>query len=339
MEFDRLCKEVERRFPEHRKAVDDSRLFLVETADWPTNKAKTPMAEWQPDEQVIENFRLPFETVAVEWFDSCVTFSTLNADKRKYAFAGSRTCGRSTNFFRGSIEAFPQGLIADRGRLGTMLRLDEFQVFSDGKEIDFCMSELQLDNSENGEVFTDGGCHVQWENSPRDEPLQSSGVRCKVDGKYINIEDPVEMRKAIPRLKEIVGELQWSIGTHVANMAYLELNAAVLCLLVICEPSRFIVEESLAEQKPYTGKQICRSPYRPHYIALKPGEIKKRYLYDEHDPNGIPKAPHERRGHFRKLTSEKYTTKRNQVVWVNPCWVGKTEGVRGKNRYMVMLDL
>lgn len=320
--------------------LEDARLFTVDTNDWPSNKTKSghSFRNWHPDEQVIENLRLPFDTVAIEWYETCVAMRETVASSREYLLVGSHTSGRSTTFFRASIKAFPQEFTLDSKRLGSLVDCHDLRIFNDGKEVDFAMSEISLKAGEERELHTESGT-VTWEHSPRGYAPSQSGVRLKIDGNYVNIQDRDEMARAMPRLKEIVGDLEWSIGAHVANIVYLEVNAALMCLLAICEPSRFIVEQSLADAKPYKGAMIQRSPYRPHYIALKPGEIKKRYLYDEHDPTGVVVAPHERRGHFRKLTSEKFISKRGHVIWIKPCWVGKTEGVRGKNKYVVRLDL
>lgn len=334
MEFDRLCKEVERRFPEHRPMLEESRLFCIPTGDWPTNYLPHErMERWHPDEAIVENFRLPFETISVDWGESCAAMRML-PNSRKLTMIGSHSKGNGTTFFRATVNAFPGEFVLDASRLGRVSEVNGLEVFVDGEPVVFSMSDINLKSGGRGQ-YTENS--VSWKESPPGS--EREGYALSIDGKWIDFRDRDEMKKAMPVLTKHINELESSIHTLLANVAYLEINAAIMCVLVICEPSRFIVEQSLAAPKVDRGTMIQRSPYRPHYIALKPGEIKKRYLYDEHDPTGIVVTPHERRGHFRKLTSEKFVAKRGQVLWIKPCWVGKTEGVRGKNKYVVRLDL
>lgn len=337
MEFDRLCKEVERRYPQHRKMLEDARMFLIDdegraaAGQEKTNHLET----WHPDEQVQENFRLPFDCIAIDWGDTCVAIKTLDAGARRYLIIGTRTSGQATHFFRATVKAFPGDFVRDASRLGRIIECIDFEIFRDGESVDFSMEEMAL-HSGKRRTFRSSAGAVATEESPRGY-TGPSGFRMKLHGEYVDMANPDP--KQYQELKAFGNELSWCLDGLVANMLYLELNTAILFVLVICEPSRFVVEESLAAQHPYVGKLIRRSANRPHYIALRPGEIKRRFLYDEHDPTEIPRSPHERRGHYRLLKSERYVSKRNHVIWIKPCWVGKTEGIKGKNRYRVMLDL
>lgn len=46
-----------------------------------------------------------------------------------------------------------------------------------------------------------------------------------------------------------------------------------------------------------------------------------------YNKTGEIKAPHRRRGHFRVLRNERYTNKKNEIVYVKPCFIhgGSTE--------------
>lgn len=120
----------------------------------------------------------------------------------------------------------------------------------------------------------------------------------------------------------------------------------VMSILAINTPSSFVVEERPLRQTEQHEHMIRRSSNRPHYIVLTPTEIKRRFLYpnvvsdDFDDDDGTSKVrPHERRGHFRRLQSERYKNARGQVIWIEPTWVGPSEAVVGPNRYKVRLDL
>jgi hypothetical protein len=334
MQFDSLCKEVERRFPEHRPMLEEARLFVLGENDRPRpHGAKGLLRDWSPEEQVVENFRLPFGTVAIDSGNCCVVMKELSADTRKYQVVGATVRARSNVFFNATITAYPGDHVWDGGRLGRIVSCRDMDVFDDGRPVDFSMNEISLQDGNHRQFAATSGAIMEEKDDgfyPR-EP----GVRYRLNGEPVDIMDPRLLQWA----KKNVEELEWCLDGTLAQLAFLSVNIAVLCATVICEPARFVVEQSEIGQKPPKGKLIRRSAYRPKYIAMTPGEIKKRFLYDEHEAGEIPRAPHERRGHFRKLTSERYVAKRNHIIWVKPCWIGKTEGVRGKNRYVVKLDL
>jgi hypothetical protein len=327
MIYDRLAETVEKHFPQWRDAVQDARLFVMERSDNPGERASTEQLRmWRPEEAVIENFRLPFSSVAVEQARACGVVHTIDSDKRRYLILvySESNVGGDDLFCSADVIAFPDSESLDPAQVGRVCSgVKSLQVFRMQRgrceEVFFEQTEIELDMH---------GGHDP--DIPPIPPLESLTRQEALD---LKAELAVSV---IPYLDQIRDVRQ-------ANIAWLEIICAICCLLTVCEPSTFVVEEtplSFKEREPKPGK-VIRSPYRPHYIVLKPGEIKKRYLYDERDEATglIPRAPHERRGHFRRLTSERFTAKRGHVIWIKPCWAGKTEGVRGKNKYRVLLDV
>jgi hypothetical protein len=342
VEYDRLCEAVEKHFPDWVPAVNDARIFSMEGGGGGV-ELNNAFRSWQPDEKVIENFRLPFDVVAINHAGqkaaSCVVLKTLDAGRRRYEAIGIMPDKDGGLIARGTLTAFP-GEVVDSDRLGLACAVDEFEVhdWHRGKlrECIFYMRDITVcearihDNIKNLNRFTEAS----------DVTVDGSCVRIKVGDEFKTTQNRRVVERARDELAQVIADAGDTIDVANANMGYLQLVRAVLDVGTICEPSKFIVEEASLDcvpRAPKSGK-VVRSPYRPRYIVLSPGEIKKRYLYDEHDPTGIPKAPHERRGHYRRLQSERYVSKRGEVLWIKPCWVGKTEGVRGKNRYRVILD-
>lgn len=317
MFYDRLAEIAERHFPQWCKTIDDARLFMVEKSKGGHSDADITLARWQPEEQVIENYRLPFDTVAIEDPDEqggCVVFKTVSAEQRHFKFCGVSGGSSSTLLFlAGEMIALPSEINHASVQYGKVCDLKEFRVWCvkskrDVEECLFSMREITLQTRKGmlHSLTDDGG-------------INTFGGAARTS------------------LAMVAGE----IDILSANIAYLRMNSAVISSLLLCEPSTFVVEQAHVDHKDREQRQgkVIRSPYRKHYIVLTPGEIKKRYLYDDTDPTNIPKAPHERRGHYRKLTHERYKAKKDHLIWVRPCWVGKTEGVRGKNRYVVRIDL
>jgi hypothetical protein len=106
-----------------------------------------------------------------------------------------------------------------------------------------------------------------------------------------------------------------------------------------------VVEERPLTAPRETALQIRRSFDRPHFIVLKPRQIRERFLWtakeQEENDDEIKRqvAPHERRGHFRRLQSSRFVKAKGHTIWINPMWIGPQEAVKNGNRYKVRLDL
>jgi hypothetical protein len=101
-------------------------------------------------------------------------------------------------------------------------------------------------------------------------------------------------------------------------------------------PSNLIVEIS-ANSKTPKPKGVPRSNARPHYVLLKPGEIRTKYIgFDTGE--GTKKTAHERRRHLRLLSSDYYVNKKGQYIVIPASWIGKTEYTQDHKTYKVILD-
>lgn len=107
-------------------------------------------------------------------------------------------------------------------------------------------------------------------------------------------------------------------------------------------PDRFIVERSpdAPLDKGVRPNPIVRSPHRPHYIMLRPGEIRERLgMSDEPVQDRQSPTPHARRRHYRTLKSDRFVNAQGRTVVVNASWVGPAEGEYKGRRYRVCLEL
>src|SRR5678815_1797776 len=278
MQFDRLAEIAEKHFPQYAPMVQDARLFALHDRG---ERIKTePLESWEPDEQVSENFRIPFEVVAIDSGTSCICLKAIDAGKRIYQLIGFNGNKRDQLFCSAKITAFPSGLIEDSGRLGKVVSVEDLEVWK-GKggeleEVNFLKSELAI-TEKIREGFM-GHAVVSASESAVSKPATIS-----VDGgPKLGLKEALRFygkEKLKMRAEVSVGELEYSMDLYRANIAFLECNFAAMAVLVICEPSTFIVETSeigLRPRVPQAGK-VIRSPYRPHFIVLTPGEIKKRY--------------------------------------------------------------
>lgn len=107
-------------------------------------------------------------------------------------------------------------------------------------------------------------------------------------------------------------------------------------------PDRFVVERSPdTPLKP--GKrpnEILRSPHRPHYIMLRPEEIRAKLgLGEEPVHDRKSPTPHTRRRHYRTLKADRFVNTKGKTVVVSASWVGPSEGVYKGRNYRVCLEL
>lgn len=145
---------------------------------------------------------------------------------------------------------------------------------------------------------------------------------------------------------EILSDLPWQTLQTIPDaseaMSGIIRNAVTAVeemILINRSPEYFIFEQSpLKPRLPKKGR-ITRSPDRSRFVPLQPDAIRRIMGLNAPPGEGGSKSPHERRRHWRHLTSERYTHKRGQRVLVDACWVGPSEAVVGKTRYRVRLDI
>jgi hypothetical protein len=343
MMSDFLSGVVERFFPSLVPTIRDARLFRLEREDRPT-PPKDMLARWEPDARVIENYRLPFGSIVIEEAkerdektERCAFMWDVDADARRFGFISASRRGdpadREVCILTGELTAFPGGALAEG---------------LDGPDdVVPMLSELH-----NARLFVvNYAPHSSMLKKPRRlfpavDTIQLTPLLAKRNLKTneeLRAWCEEQVREAGAKADEIIqrtrDRMTQEIEELCARVAILNLNLHMLLLVRINEPSLFVVEERPIQplRQPVPG--LPRSPWRSHYIVLEPQEIKTRLLgADPNPPSGMKRAPHEKRGHFRRLVSDRYTKKKGSVIWIRPCWVGPKEGVVGKNRYIVRLD-
>jgi hypothetical protein len=75
---------------------------------------------------------------------------------------------------------------------------------------------------------------------------------------------------------------------------------------------------------------------RSHYIILAPEHAQALKQGHRTFDGQITRSMHQRRAHFRTLTSERYKKKRWMQVWVRSSWVGPTEWSDHQNIYRII---
>lgn len=326
MQYDTLAGIVERHFPEMKPLVDEARIFRLEKRQ-PSDPAHQgiDICDWEPETKVTENFRLPFNVIAIEEAGTrttrgsgCVIFQNFGDPAErifKYLISWADTIAT------GLLHAFPGDGISSKLQYANVLKIDTMRMYDCRESEPLAMQADILALEKKAWKFYEEQRHevVDMANTPNQS--------------FNQFRDYVE-----DRFGGVAG-LSADIDRMYTQTAYLGLLAGVVSVLCINEPAKFIVEESPLKSPPRQHGRIQRSQHRPHYIVLTPGEIRKRLILPDPEHSGTKKAPHERRGHWRKLQAERYIHKKGSVQWIKPCWIGPSEAVVGKNKYIVKMDL
>lgn len=328
MFFDTLAGIVERHLPEFTGRMKAASLFRIEGKQ--TESVEATVSDWEPDAKTIENFRLPFPTLFLEYADSRNSPSyrgTLlfveDAPTRRLGFlTGSANKDGTADIGAGSIMALPNAE-------------DGYIPETRNQQIAVMKTAMRL-----------------WTGDKKS--LRALPMQLDVEAEVaFNVREGLH-ELVMPRDKEkivkLLSDAKLSLEKTMSISAYLSCGVAVLSVLIINEPGSFIVEERplLPTGEP-KHLAIPRAPGRPHYIVLKPRQIRERFIYPDRgeDPeadevNELARrkvGAHERRGHYRRLSAERFKAARGRVIWIDPIWVGPSEAVRGPNRYKVRLDL
>ncbi len=331
MMFDTLAGIVERHLPQFKPMLEQAKIFRIESTSSHKN-AEQAVESWEPDERTIENFRLPFKVVAIEHArdryssdGKCVLLSFQDETIRRMSVLAASRHGQETYVASCVCDAFA----------------DDADMNSDGICAVKSMSMWRGDRQGIRPADCDMSKVDSGFKTKRPESNFEKVMKRVVDGELSMEEAVVQLGdrvEALAELKKRVGELH-------ANIIASSVSAGVLSVLVINEPACFIVEE-----KPVTTKEckldIRRSASRPHFIVLKPRQIRERFIYANgragdkpDDDEGCKVTPHERRGHHRRLQSSRFVKAKGLTIWIKPMWVGPSEAVVGGNRYKVRLDL
>jgi len=78
---------------------------------------------------------------------------------------------------------------------------------------------------------------------------------------------------------------------------------------------------------------------RTRYIVVPDRDLDRVLRLPNEGGDYIERAPHRRRAHYRRLTSQRYRLKRGQRVFVKESWVGPKESIHGGERYEVLTSL
>ena len=317
MFYDKAAGATERHFPQYRPLVDEARLFRIEPTNRVANESTDALGQWEPDEQLIDNFRLPFEAIAVEDANTrhdstsgaCVFFHALTPTNRHYEFLTIFEAGKDEHFAHGQLIAFPDADIENPQ--GKLAEIRKMQLWKYTKK---SITTLHVD--------------------------AKSIVLRRTGSTDPELDKILYAPKAVLSREEHEDIILRATALHeklIAHLLHSIVQKALLAVVIINTPNTFIVEERPINEPKDKKDRIVRSQHRPHYIVLEPKDIRRRLGLPELEYG--PKTPHERRGHYRRLTSERYSDEvRGTTIWVKACWVGPKEAIKEHNRYTVLLD-
>ena len=304
MNFDHLCSITERHFPELVATIEKAHLFLF------PGRAHEILPKEVTEEQrdfLQHSFFLPFPTVAVEDTASCIVIW----DETKNSIG--------INQKRMFIECF--NIFAD------------IAEFREGTE------------EQRAKEFREQSERLKQEGLPRDAYIFTHGVVENVEAEdnrilrcrgYINGVCLANKSRIFATMKELASGPE--------KMRFLSescLRNAMCALEEVCyfnTPDRFVVEVSDVKPQRQHNKKLVRSHERPTYILLKAKEIREKMRLPPASEGGGVRV-HERRAHYRYLTSIRYTEKRFQNIFIPAMWVGTSTAIVGKKMYKVRLDI
>jgi len=321
--FDRLCGIVERVYPnaEIKALLKQARIFefpgrLHEVAkgrDWDSMGGS---------EFLMEHFFLPFPVVAIEDTASCVVI------------ADDHPGQKGLNVSRTFIECLD--LTTPIEEFGaSMQNPDEVLRYRQLRDrptpIGAC--SVTVSQLERARLMTDAERAVLSTPSTGLVFEGSMGLTF-VASKDEMVVNPVHAQQAMFR-SGTTGQVYQATLRNAA--------AALEEVMFFNTPDRFIVERSpdvVRKPKAKGLPEIRRSNERPHYILLRPEEIRERFgLSDDAVHDRRSPTPHARRRHYRTLRDDRFTNKAGQTIVVKASWVGPEEGEFRGRRYKVCLEL
>jgi hypothetical protein len=300
MIFDLLAKFIERNDPEW--ADDINSLHLL---DFPY-KSHEVLCSGMFSQEDLDDFTLPFSSVAIEDNTSCVILE--DTEDRQVG------CHKPRRF----IDIIPVG--QDPGNFETP---DPDIPDSFRKE----MSELGVHQITFGSLDSLSIPDKETNSSFRIASNIEYLVLCDKKGNTLEGFSGADVQ-ASPVAQEAKSGIIKNIATAIEEL-----------LLVQQDTSLFILEKSPVKPRRIGKGRIARSQDRNRYVLLRPDAIRKQMQVKAPTGEGSSKKPHERRRHWRTLKSERYTNKRGQKILIDAVWVGPKESVVGKTRYRVRLDV
>lgn len=372
MLFDELCRLAERGdWTDLKTNLRRARIFRMETGVDRGHENKA-LGSWAEDEQLVENLKLPFDCIAIEHADkreargdACVMFWRGLGGPRTFGFAAiAQETDASVKHVVaiGSMRAFPDGTFDFNDPVNTNAKWAELENvrwgWVDRNGIDWAKESIVDFRALTAKPL--GVTHTEvWGPLPE---IEDDDVARRAEEMIVNHEgfgqraldgerakeffaanggQPAyeRVRRRLAQRLDQYERIVWRMN---AAIAWMQTCRALAMLVVINTPSSFVVEENPRHAAPTRPGMIPRSPTRPHYIVLTPTEIRRRLNLPDvahADGDGPKRRAHERRGHWRTYTSERYSRARGQRQWIDACWIGPREADVGQNRYTVRLDL
>lgn len=316
MRFDKLAGILERNDAALARSLNEARLFVMD----PIERSSNP-TDSRPDSEIpLEvEMRLPFPVVALEREDACVVLREQSLDPPVFEFVAlTRGSARTDYVALGALEVGDS--IQTVNTITQVCEPSSLQIFKVDRK--FRVDPLPFDWGLFLELWRDRGANDSWES------------------RLLKLQSAIERGEegAREQFREMIGTSKERINAMMAGIFNAGLQIAVLDLASVLEPANFIVESREDRIDDPPQRIVTRAHWRPHYIALKPFEIRKRLLLPDPEVPVGTRAPHERRGHYRTLRSERFKAARGKRIWVKPHWVGPREATVGKNKYLVLLD-
>jgi hypothetical protein len=336
MYFDRLAGLLERHLPSFTHLLADANIFrlnpptLPNTA-LPSDSPSDFLDAWEPDERTVQNFRLPFAKIALETAvsrhdaaDSCIVLILKDLATREIDFLLGFVFDDIDVIAKGTFFALPD--------------VDTTLSFSSTRTL--LMSQMSVWRGNKKKGVQQLRFPIEWIQTVQFSMLKreiSTSARVVSTLKSTDSWSKLKAESLFPLVNE---ERTKCFILQVKLLC----ERAVIGILIINEPACFIVEERLLNEPRSSNLPITRSTDKPHFIVLTPHQIRTRFMSLSDTPSSEDDdtkhvTPHERRGHYRTLRSERYKAARGRTIWIDPVWVGPTEAIKGKNRYLVRLDL
>jgi len=306
MIFDTAAAIVERYITPLAERFRNARLFV-----FPGKAHEVLPKEYSPEERQVlsDTFFLPFSTVAIEDSVSCTIMWDMEPDQQGLQ-------GR-----RGFIEVQP-------------FSAKSLMDAADAKETDRGYIEQACAKYPPGTVAIAEGWFGPCDTTSNVKFEVTGGVDwvavATKDGGVLGM-DALRTAK-----KEDYALLSEPILRNV--------HASLQELFYFNLPDRFVLEEipDAAERRNKSRKspKIARSHERPRYTLLLPKQIRERMGLPPLSSGG-PKAPHERRRHYRSYPDDeaRWPQAHGKTIVIPARWIGTSEAKIGKTRYRIRLDL
>lgn len=302
MIFDKFCLFAERHYPKFKNIADNAKLFVFDNIPHEYLK-KNAQKEYSEHAEI---FALPFSITAIE--DPASLVILIDSIEGQVGYDAPRSFIEVIPFLA-NANAFSDGNVGiDDMQKELMLELDI--------DVESAVN-ISLGKISNGK-FTESGSYVE------------GGVD------LVFLADKNKIHQFIE-----VSKLQPDVAKEISNNGVRNIITALEELLCVYIKTSFILEESPGQTKS-NQKKILRSHQRSKFTILTPAEIRKKLKIENPVADtGERKSPiaHERRRHYRHLSTEGGHFKQNKKIVIPATWIGESEKKIGNKIYKVRLDV